>query len=55
MKCVYDEEVSHCTGCLRTLDEVWGWIKMSNEEKQKVLNRIKKDNPEDPKDKQIEK
>jgi predicted Fe-S protein YdhL (DUF1289 family) len=41
MACVYDEELSHCTGCLRTLEEVWGWRKMSDEDKRLVLKRIK--------------
>lgn len=29
-----------CTGCKRTTDEVVGWYDMSDDNKQKVLNRL---------------
>jgi predicted Fe-S protein YdhL (DUF1289 family) len=29
-----------CTGCRRTTDEVVGWYDMSNEDKQKVIDRL---------------
>lgn len=34
-----DESV--CEGCWRTIDEITRWPKMSNEEKQSILARLK--------------
>jgi uncharacterized protein len=38
--CILDERV--CIGCKRTVEEIARWKKMSEEEKQQVLNRIEK-------------
>ena len=37
--CVVEDE--HCQGCGRSLDEIAQWRHMSNQEKQKVLDRLK--------------
>ncbi len=39
--CVLEEGV--CIGCYRTKEEISKWSKMNDEEKQKVLDRIKKE------------
>lgn len=39
--CALDPATRACTGCLRTLDEIAGWARMSDEEKRAVLARIR--------------
>lgn len=49
--CTIDPITNVCRGCYRTLDEIALWGVMSNEEKQKVLDRIfGDDDAETPKD-----
>ena len=38
--CTIDPRTNTCRGCYRTLDEISKWSIMTNEEKQKVLDRI---------------
>jgi predicted Fe-S protein YdhL (DUF1289 family) len=33
-------QTGYCIGCLRTLDEIAGWLEMSNEEKRRLLVRL---------------
>ncbi len=35
--CKLDESRSHCTGCLRTLDEIRQWRDMSDGQKRRVV------------------
>lgn len=42
--CTLDEN-GVCIGCYRTKDEISKWRSMTDEEKQKVLDRIKKEKP----------
>lgn len=39
-ECEWDKETLTCIGCLRTIDELRNWRKMSDDEKQSVLDRI---------------
>lgn len=39
--CTLENDV--CIGCHRTKEEISKWSKMTDEEKQKVLDRIKKE------------
>lgn len=38
--CALDAHTGYCVGCLRTIDEVAGWVEMTPEEKRAVLDRI---------------
>ncbi len=38
--CALDPATRVCAGCLRTLDEIARWSRMSDEEKHGVLRRI---------------
>lgn len=38
--CTLDPAKRLCTGCLRTLDEIGRWSRMSDAERQAVLDRI---------------
>ena len=38
--CALDPATRVCAGCLRTLDEIARWSRMSDEEKRGVLRRI---------------
>ena len=38
-KCVMNRE-GYCTGCLRTMREIAGWAEMTNEERQRVMERL---------------
>jgi uncharacterized protein len=38
--CQMHPEKNYCVGCLRTIDEIGGWLDMRNEEKVEVLARI---------------
>ncbi len=38
--CVVHPEARICTGCLRTIDEIGRWSKMSNEERQEVMDDL---------------
>ena len=35
--CTIDPESGLCAGCFRTLDEIAGWIRLSDEEKRAVI------------------
>jgi len=35
--CTIDQASGLCAGCFRTLDEIAGWIRLSEEEKRTVL------------------
>lgn len=39
--CLYDPATLTCLGCHRTPEEITGWYIMNDEEKLKVLERIK--------------
>lgn len=39
-QCKLDASGRYCTGCLRTLDEISGWSRASNAQKQAALDRI---------------
>ena len=38
--CVVHPEARICTGCLRSIDEIGRWSKMSNEERQEVMDDL---------------
>lgn len=38
--CALDPRQGYCVGCLRTVDEVAGWLEMTAEEKRAVLERV---------------
>jgi predicted Fe-S protein YdhL (DUF1289 family) len=38
--CQMNPQTGYCIGCLRTLDEIAGWLEMSNEEKRRLLVRL---------------
>jgi uncharacterized protein len=38
--CQMDALTGYCRGCLRTIDEIAGWLDFSNEEKLAVLEQI---------------
>jgi uncharacterized protein len=38
--CVLDRATGLCRGCLRTIDEVAGWLEMTHEEKRATLERV---------------
>ncbi|SHL93847.1 hypothetical protein SAMN05444389_102247 [Paracoccus solventivorans] len=38
--CTLDRDTRICTACLRTLEEIGGWSRMSDAEKRRVLDRI---------------
>lgn len=38
--CAIDPDTGWCLGCVRDLDEIAGWSRMSDEQKQAVLERI---------------
>jgi len=38
--CTIDADRSHCTKCLRTIDEIASWRKMDNEARWAVLNAL---------------
>lgn len=38
--CQMDPDTGYCRGCLRTIDEIAGWLDYSNEEKLAVLERL---------------
>jgi len=44
--CILDEN-QVCTGCRRTIDEIAGWIEMTDEEKQTILTRLTNLNTKD--------
>jgi predicted Fe-S protein YdhL (DUF1289 family) len=39
--CQMDPRSGLCEGCLRTLDEIAGWISFSDDEKREVLSRLR--------------
>ncbi len=39
--CFFDEEVTHCTGCFRTVDELTNWYALSNKEKRAVIEKAR--------------
>ena len=39
-QCKLDASGRYCTGCLRTLDEISGWSRAGNAQKQAALDRI---------------
>lgn len=39
-QCALDATRGHCTGCLRTLDEIMRWSRMTDAEKRAVWVRI---------------
>jgi predicted Fe-S protein YdhL (DUF1289 family) len=38
--CQLDPNTGYCRGCLRTIEEIAGWVDYSNEEKLAVLDRL---------------
>jgi predicted Fe-S protein YdhL (DUF1289 family) len=38
--CAIDPDTGWCLGCVRDLDEIAGWSRMSDAQKQSVLDRI---------------
>ena len=38
--CQMDLDTGYCRGCLRTIEEIAGWLDYSNEEKLAVLERL---------------
>jgi len=38
--CQLDPATGYCRGCLRTIEEIAGWLDYSNEEKLAVLERL---------------
>ena len=38
--CQLDPDTGYCRGCLRTIEEIAGWVDYSNEEKLAVLERL---------------
>lgn len=40
-QCRIDQETKICSGCGRTLDEVIGWSKYTDEERQSIMDRLK--------------
>lgn len=38
--CTLDRATRTCIACLRTLEEIGGWSRMSDAEKRRVLDRI---------------
>lgn len=39
--CQLDPKLEYCIGCKRTVQEITDWSKLSDKEKQQVLDRIK--------------
>jgi predicted Fe-S protein YdhL (DUF1289 family) len=35
--CVFDKEAGLCMGCGRTLDEIAGWLRLSDDERRAVM------------------
>ena len=38
--CVVHPEARICTGCLRTIEEIGGWSKMSREERREIMDAL---------------
>lgn len=38
--CQMDSETGYCRGCLRTIEEIAGWLDFTDEEKIAVLQRL---------------
>ena len=38
--CTYDPTTGLCRGCGRTLEEIAGWVSMTADEREKVLERL---------------
>jgi len=38
--CVVHPEARICTGCYRSIDEITGWSKMSNEERARIMTEL---------------
>jgi uncharacterized protein len=38
--CTIDQASGLCAGCFRTLDEIAGWIRLSDEQKRAVLSAL---------------
>ena len=38
--CTIDQASGLCAGCFRTLDEIAGWVRFSDEEKRAVLSAL---------------
>ena len=38
--CILDEDTGLCVGCLRTSEEIAGWEKFSDAEREEVMERI---------------
>jgi predicted Fe-S protein YdhL (DUF1289 family) len=38
--CQMDPQTGYCLGCLRTIDEIAGWMDFSETEKLEVLERL---------------
>lgn len=36
-ECAWDEDMTHCTGCLLTKDELKSWHKKTDNEKENIL------------------
>lgn len=35
--CVLDPATGYCRGCLRTIDEIAGWVSFADDEKRRIL------------------
>lgn len=38
--CTLDAKREHCTGCMRTVDEIANWSKMTQEERIAIIDRV---------------
>ena len=38
--CTIDEDTGYCRGCFRSLEEVTRWTRLTNEQKQKVVDAL---------------
>jgi len=38
--CTYDPEAGLCRGCGRTLEEIAGWLSMSDEERRRIMAEL---------------
>jgi len=38
--CAMNEETGYCRGCLRTLEEITGWERYSNTQKQDIIDML---------------
>ena len=45
-QCIFEFDENYCTGCYRTLDDVWSWQTKTNKQKKKAIkkaNKLKKE------------